>query len=165
MRLSTRGRYAVMAMVELASREARSVPAGPGHRAQPVSLAEIAASQMISLAYLEQLFGPLRRAGLVVSARGPGGGYRLARAPEDTSIAQVVDAVEETIRTTRCDNGTPDCAAGKKCRTHDLWAELGDHIRAFLDGLTLADVLNETIAGRASPPRPIGQRIVAQAAQ
>ncbi len=165
MRLSTRGRYAVMAMVELAAREARVQATIPGRRASPVSLAEIAASQMISLAYLEQLFGPLRRAGLVLSARGPGGGYRLAREAHSITMAQVVDAVEENIRTTRCEDGTPNCAAGQQCRTHDLWAELGDHIRLFLDGLTLADILGETVQGRASGPKDLRERILAQAAQ
>ncbi|MCX7373580.1 MAG: Rrf2 family transcriptional regulator [Alphaproteobacteria bacterium] len=165
MRLSTRGRYAVMAMVELAAREARAQVAAPGRKTTPVSLAEIAASQMISLAYLEQLFGPLRRAELVLSARGPGGGYRLARAAHEITISQVVDAVEESIRTTRCEDGMPNCAAGQQCRTHDLWAELGDHIRFFLDGLTLADVLGETIQGRASGPKDLRERILALAAQ
>ncbi|MCS6892293.1 MAG: Rrf2 family transcriptional regulator [Rhodovarius sp.] len=164
MRLSTRGRYAVMAMVELAARQGRSQGAGL-RRAQPVSLAEIAAAQMLSLAYLEQLFGPLRRAGLVMSVRGPGGGYRLAREPERITIAQIVDAVEEPIRTTRCEEGSPTCAGGAKCRTHELWAELGEHIRAFLDGVTLADVLADEVQGRASGPKARGGQRLAQAAQ
>lgn len=165
MRLSTRGRYAVMAMVELAARESRVQLGAPGRKPMPVSLAEIAASQMISLAYLEQLFGPLRRAELVLSARGPGGGYRLARGAQEITISQIVDAVEENIRTTRCEEGSPTCAAGQQCRTHDLWAELGDHIRLFLDGLTLADVLGESVQGRAAGPRDLRERILAQAAQ
>ncbi len=150
-RLSTRGRYAVMAMVELAAREA----AAPEGRRQ-VSLAEIATAQHISLAYLEQLFGPLRRSGLVASARGPGGGYRLARPAPEISIAEIVDAADEPIHATRCEEGGPGCLAGQRCLTHDLWAELGDHIRLFLAGVSLADVVGHQICGRAAPPRGAG---------
>ena len=153
MRLSTRGRYAVMAMVELAAREAQVEAPAPGKRAAPVPLSEIAASQMLSLAYLEQLFGPLRRAGLVASARGPGGGYRLCYPAAEISVAMVVEAVEENIRTIRCDEESPNCVGGGKCATHDLWAELSEHVRLFMDGLTLADVLAGDIAGRAAAPR------------
>ncbi len=150
MRLSTRGRYAVMAMVELAAREkGRDSPDDRGQ----VSLAEIAQAQQLSLAYLEQLFGPLRRAGLVASARGPGGGYRLARSPEAITISQIVQAVDEPIHATRCEDGGPGCLGGQRCLTHDLWAELGDQIRLFLEGLTLADVIGRQVAGRAAPPR------------
>ncbi len=147
MKLSTRGRYAVMAMVELAARETRvdDLP-------RQVSLAEIAAAQHLSLAYLEQLFGPLRRAGLVASARGPGGGYRLARAAESISISEIVDAVDEPIQATRCDAGGPGCLAGQRCLTHDLWAELGGQIRLFLEGMTLADVIGGQVLGRAAAP-------------
>ncbi|MCU0889401.1 MAG: Rrf2 family transcriptional regulator [Rubritepida sp.] len=154
MRLSTRGRYAVMAMVDLAARQHVAAPAGPGRQSPPVSLAEIAASQMLSLAYLEQLFGPLRRAGLVASARGPGGGYRLARPAHEIAIAAIVDAVDEPIRATRCEDGAPGCMAGKRCHTHDLWAELGEQIRVFLEGVTLADVVTGDVLGRAVPPAP-----------
>src|SRR5512140_3473925 len=116
MHLSTRGRYAVMALVDLASREA----AAPGRR--PVTLAEIAASQQLSLSYLEQLFGKLRRAGLVASARGPGGGYRLARPAHSVPIAEIVAAVDEEIRATRCFDGSGlGCMADKsRCQTHEL---------------------------------------------
>jgi Rrf2 family iron-sulfur cluster assembly transcriptional regulator len=158
MRLSTRGRYAVMAMVELAARgdgEADS-PAGKGHVRGQVSLAEIAQAQHLSLAYLEQLFGPLRRAGLVASARGPGGGYRLARAAAAISISEIVDAVDEPISATRCDEGGPGCLAGTRCLTHDLWAELGDQIRLFLRGVTLDDVVHGHVLGRAVPPAEAG---------
>ena len=148
MRLSTRGRYAVMAMVELAARAADS----PASR--QVSLADIAAAQRLSLAYLEQLFGPLRRAGLVTSARGPGGGYRLARPAAAISIAAVIEAVEEPIQATRCDEGSPGCLAGERCLTHDLWAELGDQIRLFLAGVSLAEVIGGRVLGRAVPPQP-----------
>jgi Rrf2 family iron-sulfur cluster assembly transcriptional regulator len=143
-----------MAMVELAAREG----GGDDPRRQ-VSLAEIAAAQHISLAYLEQLFGPLRRSGLVASARGPGGGYRLARTPAAITIAAIVDAVDEPIQATRCEEGGPGCLAGERCLTHDLWAELGDHIRLFLQGVTLADVVGHQVCGRAAQPR------AAQAAQ
>jgi Rrf2 family iron-sulfur cluster assembly transcriptional regulator len=151
MRLSTRGRYAVMAMAELAARQGLAAPDGGG-RSQ-VSLAEIAQAQHLSLAYLEQLFGPLRRAGLVTSARGPGGGYRLARDPARISVSEVVMAVDEPIQATRCEEGGPGCLAGQRCLTHDLWAELGNQIRLFLEGLTLADVIGGRVAGRATPPR------------
>lgn len=154
MRLSTRGRYAVMAMVELAARQTAGPAPAPGKSSPPVSLAEIAAAQMLSLAYLEQLFGPLRRAGLVASARGPGGGYRLARPASEIAIAAIVDAVDEPIRATRCEDGAPGCVGGRKCVTHDLWAELGEHIRLFLDGITLQDVVHGDLLGRASEPQP-----------
>jgi Rrf2 family iron-sulfur cluster assembly transcriptional regulator len=147
MRLSTRGRYAVMAMVELAARECATA-----ERRRQVSLAEIAGAQHISPAYLEQLFGPLRREGLVASARGPGGGYRLARPPREISIAEIVDAVDEPIQATRCEEGGPGCLAGQRCLTHDLWAELGDHIRLFLQGVSLADVIADQVCGRAAAP-------------
>ncbi len=153
MQLSTRGRYAVMAMVELAAREASGAPALCG----PVCLADIAASQLLSLSYLEQLFARLRRAGLVSAARGPGGGYRLARPAETTTIAEIVAAVDEPIRATRCEAGGPGCmlysaTESGPCRTHDLWEELGQQIRLFLEGVTLADVVGNQVAGRAGPP-------------
>lgn len=165
MRLSTRGRYAVMAMAELAAREQGLDPTGLG-RSQ-ISLAEIAQAQHLSLAYLEQLFGPLRRAGLVASARGPGGGYRLARAPAQISISEIVLAVDEPIQATRCEEGGPGCLAGQRCLAHDLWAELGNQIRLFLEGVSLADVIGREVVGRAAPPRPVaeaasGRRAAAQ---
>jgi Rrf2 family iron-sulfur cluster assembly transcriptional regulator len=172
MRLSTRGRYAVMAMVELAAREgARDAALRDSARDMEgrgaVSLAEIAQAQHLSLAYLEQLFGPLRRAGLVASARGPGGGYRLARPSERITISEVVLAVDEPIQATRCEDGGPGCLAGERCLTHDLWAELGDQIRLFLEGLTLADVIGSQVIGRAAPPRsaPEARATQADAAQ
>ncbi|WP_198372508.1 Rrf2 family transcriptional regulator [Roseomonas rosulenta] len=149
MRLSTRGRYAVMAMVEMAAREGRDAACAQG---RPVTLAEIAAAQHLSVAYLEQLFARLRRAGLVASARGPGGGYRLARPPAAIPIAEVVEAADEPIIATRCEEGSPGCLAGERCLTHDLWAELGDQIRLFLGGMTLADVVGGRVTGRARPP-------------
>jgi Rrf2 family iron-sulfur cluster assembly transcriptional regulator len=151
MRLSTRGRYAVMAMVEMAEREARGECATDG---RPVTLGEIAAAQHLSVAYLEQLFGRLRRAGLVASARGPGGGYRLARPAAAIPVAEVVEAADEPIVATRCEDGGPGCLAGHRCLTHDLWAELGAQIRLFLAGVTLADIVGGRVIGRACPPGP-----------
>ncbi len=140
-----------MAMVEMAVRQRGGDLTSMQER--PVSLADIAGAQQLSLAYLEQLFGRLRRAGLVASARGPGGGYRLARAPEAIAVAEIVDAVDEPIRATRCEEGSPGClAAGGKCVTHDLWSELGEQIRLFLANMTLADIVGGTVRGRAAPP-------------
>lgn len=150
MQLSTRGRYAVMAMVDLATREAAGRPC-------PVPLADIAAAQQLSLCYLEQLFGGLRRAGLVVSARGPGGGYRLARPAAAVSIADIVAAVDEPMRATRCAVRQIGCLQAEdgpaQCQTHDLWDELGRQIALFLAGITLADVVGGHVLGRAAPVR------------
>jgi Rrf2 family iron-sulfur cluster assembly transcriptional regulator len=151
MQLSTRGRYAVMAMVDLASRQAPDCACGP------VCLAEIAARQHLSQAYLEQLFGRLRRAGLVCSTRGPGGGYRLARESGAIAIADIIAAVDEPIHATRCANGSPGCLEGAgdampvRCQTHDLWAALGAQIRRFLQRVTLADVVDGRVTGGAAP--------------
>jgi Rrf2 family iron-sulfur cluster assembly transcriptional regulator len=144
-RLSTRGRYAVMAMVDLATQERESCPG-------PVALAGIAGRQQLSLAYLEQLFGKLRRAGLVVSVRGPGGGYRLARSAGAIFMSDIIVAVEEKLHTTRCVDGGPGCLDRKgdtphrRCQTHALWHELGVQIRRFLSAVTLADVMEERVA-------------------
>lgn len=152
MRLSTRGRYAVMALAELAARERPGPICAAG---RPVTLNEIATAQHISLAYLEQLFGRLRRAGIVASARGPGGGYRLARPADQIAVAAVVDAADEPIVATRCEEGSPGCLAGDRCLTHDLWAELGSQIRLFLRGVTIADVVEGRVLGRARGPDPV----------
>ncbi|MFB7881997.1 Rrf2 family transcriptional regulator [Brevundimonas diminuta] len=136
MRLSTKGRYAVMAMADLAKN-------GSG---RAVSLAEIATRQEISLSYLEQLFARLRKGGLVKSIRGPGGGYRLAKRPEETVVADIVLAVDEPIRATRCAaHGTPrGCmTGGARCITHDLWEDLGAEIHRYLAGVSLADVIEK----------------------
>ncbi|HMO44060.1 MAG TPA: Rrf2 family transcriptional regulator [Phenylobacterium sp.] len=141
MRLSTKGRYAVMAMADLARRQ--------GERS--VALADIAQRQEISLSYLEQLFARLRRSGLVVSARGPGGGYRLARAAQDTNIADIVLAVDEPLHATRCGGagGHKGCmASGEKCLTHDLWEEMGQQIHAYLASVSLADVVEGRLRAR-----------------
>lgn len=140
-----------MAMVELAARQPPDAGAGCG--LQPVSLADVAQAQGLSLAYLEQLFALLRRAGLVVSSRGPGGGYRLARPALAISVADVVEAVEEPLRATRCEEGSPGCLGGRRCPTHDLWSELGEQISLFFQHVTLAEVLDGRVLGRAAPPR------------
>ena len=124
MRLSTKGRYAVMAMADLARRE-RDI-------ARAVTLSDIATRQEISLSYLEQLFARLRRKGLVKSTRGPGGGYRLARTADDTTIADIVHAVDEPLRATRCKQAKGCMIRGERCLTHDLWADLGDQIEHYL---------------------------------
>ena len=131
MQLSTKGRYAVMAMTDLAGRG----------DARAVSLAEIAARQQISQAYLEQLFARLRRRGLVTAHRGPGGGYRLARPAAETSVADVVIAVDEPLKAIRCAGGTSGCMKdGARCLTHDLWEETGRQIHDYLASVSLADV-------------------------
>ena len=140
MRLSTKGRYAVMAMVDLAKHSG----------GEPVSLAEIAERQEISLSYLEQLFAKLRRGGLVRSVRGPGGGYLLARSAEETRISDAILAVDEPIRATRCKTGSAmGCRANKsRCLTHDLWEELGNQIHIFLSSVSLADVCSRRVLGQ-----------------
>ena len=140
-----------MAMVELAARAQRAAEPAEGKRAAPVSLAEIAASQMLSLAYLEQLFGPMRRAGLVASARGPGGGYRLTRSAAEITIAEVVEAVEDNVLNARADDDMPRMARGP-ILTDELWTELNTHVRLFLSGVSIADVLAGRVTGRAAAP-------------
>jgi Rrf2 family transcriptional regulator, iron-sulfur cluster assembly transcription factor len=139
MRLSTRGRYAVMAMVDLACH----------CQGGPVSLSDIAERQEISLSYLEQLFALLRKSGLVRSVRGPGGGYLLAFDRSETRIADIMLAVDEPIRATRCMPGAPiGCRANRtRCLTHDLWEELGNHIRLYLNSVSLADVCERRVLG------------------
>lgn len=130
MRLTTKGRYAVTAMLDLA------LNAQEG----PVSLAQISGRQEISLSYLEQLFARLRRNELVTSVRGPGGGYQLARESEDICVAAVIDAVNESVDATRC-GGKGDCLQGSKCLTHHLWCDLSDQIHGFLSSISLAELV------------------------
>lgn len=154
MRLSTKARYAVTAMVDVALKETSG----------PVSLATIADRQDLPLAYLEQLFGKLRKAGLVKSSRGSAGGYVLAHKADDLSILDIITAVDKPIKATRCEHGSPaGCrATGEPCLTHDLWDELGTVIRLFLMRVTLADVCEKRIAGMGrfgafmepAPPEP-----------
>lgn len=128
MRLSTKGRYAVTAMLDLAINDSEG----------PVTLAEISQCQGISLSYLEQLFAKLRSNGLVLGVRGPGGGYRLGKPADKISIADIIRAVDESLDVRRCE-GTKDCQDGDRCLTHELWNELSDRLEKFLDGITLAD--------------------------
>lgn len=132
MELNTKGRYAVMAMADMAKHAGQDA----------IPLSAIADRQHISLAYLEQIFQRLRRAGLVESARGRSGGYRLGREAGAISVAEVMAAVEEDVRMTRCsgEHGVP-CMAGERCLTHDLWDSLGVEIANFLAGVTLRDVI------------------------
>ncbi|MDO9223841.1 MAG: Rrf2 family transcriptional regulator [Caulobacter sp.] len=147
MRLSTKGRYAVMALTDLAARQ------GTDDFVRAVSLADIASRQEISLSYLEQLFARLRRRGLVTSVRGPGGGYRLGRPARDTNIADIVLAVDEPLKATRCAKlGGKGCMAnGGRCATHDLWEEMGRQIHDYLASVSLQDVLD----GRLRPSVPV----------
>jgi Rrf2 family transcriptional regulator, iron-sulfur cluster assembly transcription factor len=154
MQLSTKVRYAVMAMVDLAAQETADASG------DLVCLADIAHRQQLSQSYLEQLFARLRRAGLVYSARGPGGGYRLAHPPFRIAIADILAAVQEPVRATRCETGGGGCMSGpglvaeptvgaRMCGTHDLWTELERQIMLFLRGITLADVIEGRVVGRA----------------
>ena len=139
MRLSTKGRYAVMAMADLAKR-------GEG---RAVTLGEIATRQDISLAYLEQLFSRLRKRGLVKSVRGPGGGYRLARAASETAVSEIVTAVDEPLEAVRCSSHSTGCMpGGARCLTHDLWDDLGRHIHDYLSSVTLEDVVSGRLRER-----------------
>jgi Rrf2 family transcriptional regulator, iron-sulfur cluster assembly transcription factor len=130
MRLTTKGRYAVTAMLDLALHAQHG----------PVSLADISERQGISLSYLEQLFAKLRRGNLVSSVRGPGGGYQLSRDMRGIQVAEVIDAVNESVDATRC-QGQGDCHAGDTCLTHHLWCDLSQQIHEFLSGISLADLV------------------------
>ena len=147
MRLSTKGRYAVMAMTDLARHG----------REGAVRLSEIAARQEISPAYLEQLFARLRRAGLVVGARGPGGGYRLAHAAAATSIVSIVTAADEPIEALRCDgpDGHGCMTKGERCLTHDLWDALGRRIEDYLASVSLEDVVEGRLEGAPARREPV----------
>ena len=130
MRLTTKGRFAVTAMLDLAMGDGKS----------PVTLAGISRRQNISLSYLEQLFGKLRRRGLVDSVRGPGGGYTLARAPQGVSVAEIIRAVDEPLDATQC-GGKENCLEDRRCLTHDLWERLNEKIYEYLASVTLADLV------------------------
>ncbi|MFZ1569433.1 MAG: Fe-S cluster assembly transcription factor [Thiolinea sp.] len=131
MKLSTKGRYAVTAMMDLAIHDYEG----------PVTLADISSCQGISLSYLEQLFAKLRKSGLVEGVRGPGGGYRLGKPASQISIADIIASVDENLDATRC-KGSEDCHGGEKCLTHQIWADLSKSLYEFLDGLTLASFIN-----------------------
>ena len=132
MRLTTKGRFAVTAMIDVA------MHGGKG----PVTLAGVSERQKISLSYLEQLFGKLRRHGLVESVRGPGGGYHLARPANTVSVADVILAVDEPIDATKC-GGKENCDDDKRCMTHELWANLNSHIFAYLRSVTLEQLVRQ----------------------
>ncbi|HEY5682785.1 MAG TPA: Fe-S cluster assembly transcriptional regulator IscR [Sulfuricaulis sp.] len=132
MKLTTKGRYAVTAMLDLALRYDKGA----------VTLADIAKRQGISLSYLEQLFAKLRRSGLVDSVRGPGGGYNLAMAPNKISVAEIIVAINENIDATRC-GGEKNCHGDETCLTHQLWEDLSVRIHEFLNGITLGDLVTK----------------------
>jgi Rrf2 family iron-sulfur cluster assembly transcriptional regulator len=132
MKLSSKGRYAVTAMLDV------SLHSKPG----PVSLADISERQEISLSYLEQLFSLLRREKLVDSVRGPGGGYKLGREPSEISIGAVIRAVNESVDATKC-KGQGGCQGGERCLTHNLWEDLSNRISVFLDGITLGELMQQ----------------------
>jgi Rrf2 family transcriptional regulator, iron-sulfur cluster assembly transcription factor len=156
MRLTTKGRFAVTAMMDVA------MHGGSG----PVTLAAVSSRQRISLSYLEQLFGKLRRSGLVESVRGPGGGYNLAKPQESLSVADIILAVDEPIDATQC-AGKENCLDDRRCMTHDLWAALNDHIFTFLSGVTLAQLVKQQQPSdvsvlqdhRAAPKIPVGEPV------
>ncbi|SEP56685.1 transcriptional regulator, BadM/Rrf2 family [Ectothiorhodospira magna] len=131
MKLSTKSRYAVTAMLDLAIHD----------RVGPVTLADISQTQGISLSYLEQLFAKLRKQGLVAGVRGPGGGYRLAQPAHEITVASIITAVDENVKMTRC-QGSGDCHDGQRCLTHQLWDELSEQLFTFLDGITLDQFAN-----------------------
>ena len=135
MRLTTKGRFAVTAMIDVALHGVRG----------PVTLAAISERQKISLSYLEQLFGKLRRQGLVESVRGPGGGYNLGRAPERVAVADIIVAVDEPIDATQC-GGRENCHDDRRCMTHELWAGLNAHIFTYLRSITLAELVRQQTA-------------------
>ena len=132
MRLTTKGRYAVTAMLDLALHA----------RLDPVSLADISERQSISVSYLEQLFSKLRKSGLVFSVRGPGGGYQLARAGRSIYIAEIIDAVDESVDATRC-GGQGDCQKGMTCLTHELWSDLSAQLHNFLGAISLQELVDK----------------------
>lgn len=131
MRLTTKGRYAVTAVLDLAFHQDKG----------PVSLAAISERQHISLSYLEQLFAKLRRNNIVKSTRGPGGGYTLYREADAISVSDVILAVDESVKVAKCES-TEDCKGDYQCLTHDLWQELSNEIKDFLDGISLAEIMS-----------------------
>ena len=132
MKLTTKGRYAVTAMLDLALHSVRN----------PITLSDISERQSLSLSYLEQLFARLKRNKLVASTRGPGGGYQLAKAPEDINVAEVILAVDEPIDATGC-RGTKDCQKGSICLAHHLWLGLSESIYDYLNKISLAEVISQ----------------------
>ncbi|HPK31022.1 Fe-S cluster assembly transcriptional regulator IscR [Ottowia sp.] len=154
MRLTTKGRFAVTAMIDLALRQ----------QSGPVTLAAISQRQQISLSYLEQLFGKLRRKELVESTRGPGGGYTLGREAGEITVADIILSVDEPIDATHC-GGKENCHGdGGRCMTHDLWTSLNDHMVAFLDGVTLQSLVEDQLAkGMEVEDKPAAKRAISSA--
>jgi Rrf2 family iron-sulfur cluster assembly transcriptional regulator len=151
MRLTTKGRYAVTAMLDLAIHFDKG----------PISLADISERQGISLSYLEQLFTKLRRAGLVRSTRGPGGGYSLSRDADAIAVAEVITAVDEKTDTTRC-GGLGNCHNDDRCLTHELWVDLSNQIHGFLNSISLAQVMaRQGVQERASRQGKEGEQTIA----
>jgi len=153
--LNTKGRYAVMAMADVAKHGgAGSVP-----------LSAVAERQQLSLAYLEQIFQRLRRAGLVESARGRAGGYALSRPAAEIDIAEIMKAAEEETRMTRCLEGGAGCLGEERCLTHNLWSALGAHISGFLSNVTLQDILDGATPEEFSRRASSGRRAIEEAAE
>jgi Rrf2 family transcriptional regulator, iron-sulfur cluster assembly transcription factor len=148
MKLTTKGRYAVTALLDLALHDSEG----------PVCLSEIATRQDISLPYLEQLFTRLRRRGLVTSTRGPGGGYNLGRAPAAIAVADIISAVDESFDATRC-GGERDCHGGKACLTHELWADLSREVHRFLQGVNLEQLM-QSAAVRSAAARQNQEQVI-----
>jgi Rrf2 family iron-sulfur cluster assembly transcriptional regulator len=155
MKMSTKGRYAAMAMIDIA----QDTSGGP------VSLAAIAERQDISQEYLEQLFAKLRRAGLVESARGPGGGYRLSRSSDLITMAEIITAADEPLRVTRCNGDAVEgCVRGQRCCAHDLWSSLGRQMMYFLSSVTLDDVVSKRNLALAASIKQTKDRYVRKTA-
>ena len=150
MRLTTKGRYAVTAMLDLALHFDNG----------PITLADISQRQGISLSYLEQLFSKLRKHELVDSTRGPGGGYRLSRNAADIAVAQVITAVDEKVESTRC-GGLSNCLDGNTCLTHDLWAELSEQIHGFLMSISLGQLVEQNAEKEAAAMLELTQNVSA----
>jgi len=151
MKLTSKGRYAVTAMLDVA------IHAATG----PVSLADISERQAISLSYLEQLFSRLRKHGLVTSIRGPGGGYRLGKCSAQIAVADVISAVDESVNATRC-GGKGDCQGGNQCLTHSLWSDLSKRIEEFLQGITLSELVEQRNVKLVSQRQDSQQRSVSK---
>lgn len=145
MRLTTKGRFAVTAMLDIALQSAVSEKNVQEKTVKPITLADISERQDISLSYLEQLFSRLRRSGLVESVRGPGGGYRLAKPANQICVSVIINAVDELIDATQC-GGEENCKDDKRCMTHDLWTSLNTKIFEYLSGISLADLVQNELA-------------------
>lgn len=151
MRLTTKGRYAVTAMLDLALHSQKN----------PVTLTDIATRQTISLSYLEQLFARLRHSGMVKGVRGPGGGYTLSRQAKDINVAEIITAVDEKIDATKCE-GKGDCQNGQPCLTHVLWLDLSDQIRNYLSSISLDDIMKREPVQKVADRQVIDAQHIAE---